>query len=306
MKNAFSTFVFGSYERFIPYYITSIKKNYPEADIIIFYAGKLNNNVRKYLKEITEIRIILYEDFYLEKFPFIDEYKIRGGGSKTLLRFLIPGRYFENYDFVYFGDVDIILLQEEYNLFEFHEEQAVKNKLPFSNKVRSLPNKGGLSNRLTGLHFVEVERYFEKMDPLIFKFFNDHNFRSTLMNSITRDEEFLYRISMKAFHFKPADLSENKRPWHGFHLGLVRGKNYLNLKTVEENSSISLTDLKQQLTELNSKNTVNNMLLDYDCKEVYYTYKFFKLSLSSKVIVKYEYLRLKDTIIENLKKIKNG
>jgi hypothetical protein len=51
MKNAFSCFVFGSYQKFIPYYIFGINQNYENIDIIIFYEKTLNTDIKKYILE---------------------------------------------------------------------------------------------------------------------------------------------------------------------------------------------------------------------------------------------------------------
>ena len=305
MKNAFSTFVFGSYERFIPYYILGIKENYPEADIVIFYAGVLSCDIKEFIDCYNDDSIILLENFYTKYFELVENYKIKGGGSKTLLRFLIPGCYFKKYSNVYFGDVDILILKEKQDLFNFHLFQADSNNIPFSNKVRQLPNSKKISNRLTGLHFVKTNEYFLKIDPIIDRFLSSENYRNKLLRDVKRDEEFLYKINLEAFGFDPVKLSVNKRPWHGFHIGLVRGKSYLDLETIKENSSISIDNLKQQLLDLNSRGTINQMLYKYTCKEIYFTYKYLNLPLSLRVRIKYDFLDKKNHFLIKLKKIKN-
>lgn len=303
MENAFSTFVFGSYERFIPYYILSIKENYPDEDIIIFYAGQLDVSIKKFTERYGE-SVSIYESFYEEHLKKIENYKIKGGSNK-LFRFLIPGNYFKKYKNVFFGDVDILILKEKKDLFNFHLLQADSNNIPFSNKVRQLPNSKKLSTRLTGLHFVKTNEYFLKIDPIIDRFLSSENYRNKLLRDVKRDEEFLYKINMEAFDFDPVKLSLNKRPWHGFHLGLVRGKSYLNLETIEENSSISIDNLKQQLLDLNSRGTINQMLYKYPCKEVYFTYKYLNIPLSFKIGVRYVFLQNKNRFVKKLKIIKS-
>ncbi len=305
MKNAFSTFVFGSYERFIPYYIVSIKRNYSDADIVLFYAGTLSKNIRNFINTYKDNSIIIYENFYTNYFGMVENFKLRGGGSKTLLRFLIPGDFFKQYSNIYFGDVDILILKEKENLFNFHLLQANYHNVPFSNKVRRLPDSKNLSKRLSGLHFVKTKEYFSAMDPIISNFFDSKKFRENLLKNVIRDEEFLYKINKIAFEFDSFEIAKNKRPWHGFHLGLVRDTDYLNLKTIQENSSITIDDLKQQLLDLNSKGFIDEMLLKYTCREVYLTYKYFNLNLSNKVSLKYEILEYKKRFKKRLRRIKH-
>lgn len=303
MKNAFCTFIYGNYYRFIPFYLLGIEKYYPSTDVIIIYDSLLPNKYIKFLEKYP--KVILIQNA-AQNIDWLKDLGHRGAAKQSVRHVLTPDVFFK-FDNIYFGDVDIIHLKERISLFDFHLKQTEKLDLPFSNKVRSLPdNPTESAGRLTGLHFIKVKEYYKKMLPILDKFMRDNNFRAKLLEGTERNEHVLFNLCKKAFEFDENTLIKNKRPWHGFHLGLVRGKNYLNLKTVEENSSISLTDLKQQLSELNDKDTVNKMLVDYDCKEVYYTYKFFNISLSFRVIMKYEYLSLKDTIITKLKKIKNG
>jgi hypothetical protein len=43
----FCSFVFGSYQRFVPYYVYSIHRTYPDAQIKIFLADPLETRVKE-------------------------------------------------------------------------------------------------------------------------------------------------------------------------------------------------------------------------------------------------------------------
>jgi len=221
-----------------------------------------------------------------------------------LLRFLIEGSFFENYKYVYFGDVDILILKEKESLFNLHKKQILKNKIPFSNKVRK--NGKLLSNRLTGLHFVEVKPYFKLMDNVIHRFLEDKKYRSILLKDVKRDEELLYNLNQAAFKFDSIEVSKNKRPWHGFHLGLVRGKNFLNLENVKANSSLTVNELKKELQLLNKNGEINDLLGKFYCREVYFTYKSLDLNLPFWIRLLYETNQLKSELIKLLKKLKKS
>jgi hypothetical protein len=301
MKNAFSCFVFGSYQKFIPYYIFGINQNYENIDIIIFYEKTLNTDIKKYILE--KKNVILHENFdFNGKSDWLENLKIRGGGKKTLLRFLIEGSFFENYKYVYFGDVDILILKEKESLFNLHKKQILKNKIPFSNKVRK--NGKSLSNRLTGLHFVEVKPYFKLMDNVIHRFLEDKKYRSILLKDVKRDEELLYNLNQAAFKFDSIEVSKNKRPWHGFHLGLVRGKNFLNLENVKANSSLTVKELKQELLNLNKEGELNRLLYRFYCGEVYFTYKYLGLNLPFLLVQYYKINEFKVKLISFFKRLK--
>lgn len=284
-KTAFSAFLFGSYQKYLPFYCYSIRKNYPESAIVLFYHGKVAPEILKLLNDIGNV--ILYEDFY-EEYDFFKQYQFKGGGGLTGLRYLIPSEYFKQYDYVYFGDVDILIMEESISLFDFHQLQCDKLNLPFSNKVRS-SKVGENTKRLTGLHFVQVKKYFEKVDPFIQKILNDIEFREEFMKGITRDEMLLYKLNKLAFNFDAVEVMENDRPWHGFHIGLVRGKNSLNRVSLAENSNLSFDEVKEQLKAFLGDKWFKTSLMNVFCEELYRTFRFFELKLPFMLRLKYNY-----------------
>lgn len=246
-KLCFATFVFGSYQKYIPYYIYSISKTYPESVIKIFIDGSLK-------KEISEA-LILIKNGNIKNFEVIQHYsalkefqhlKIRGGNGK-LNRWIIDSHFFSDFDFVYIGDVDILFLPEKISLFDFHKTQMHNLKVPFSNKVRSDFN-GNSTKRLTGLHFIKTAEYFKKINPIIEKIKNNKEFRNNFFEGIERDEHFLYRLNKMAFDFEDEKLIQAQRPWHGLHLGISRGNKKINLNTIKKNSSLSINEMSKNLT----------------------------------------------------------
>jgi hypothetical protein len=288
MKNAFSVFVFGEYERFLPFYVLSINQNYNNVDILIFYDKKLSKEIKDNL--CLRDNVIIYENFN-ENTNWLQNLKIREGGPKTLLRFLIKGKYFLKYKYVYFGDVDVLIFNETESLFKFHQSQLDSSRVPFSNKVRLDENKK-LSKRLTGLHLVEVEPYFKKIDPVIDKFFSNEIFRKRILSGVIRDEEFLYNICKIGFNFDPLLLSLNNTPLHGIHLGLFRHNINPKISHLEKDSFESVT-IKRQLSELNKQRKLDKLLQEFYCKEVFRSYKFFnvKLKFYTEQIYKFKFLK---------------
>ena len=163
-KNAFVAYVFGTYEKYIPFYIYFINKNYPNHDVLIFNQGYVSSNVKESINSLKNFYI--YENIY----PELNE--IKGSGGSKALRWLLPRKFFINYKYVYIGDVDVLILKENQLLFDFHKNQMDKFNLPFSNKVRLLPD-GQTSKRLTGLHFFEVDPYYDKVETLSNNLLND-------------------------------------------------------------------------------------------------------------------------------------
>jgi hypothetical protein len=286
MKNAFSVFVFGGYESFLPFYISSINQNYNNLDIVIFYHEKLSFKIQNYIEVYDNV--IIYDNFnFNNKIEWLQDLKIKGGGPKTLLRFLIKGDYFKKYRYVYFGDVDVLIFKESISLFDFHESQIKFSKVPFSNKVR-LDEEGSLTKRLTGLHFVEVRPYYEKIDPIINKIFSNKTFRNEVLSGVIRDEELLFNLCEIAFNFDSKQISENKTPLHGLHLGLFRHKKSPKMSHLEQNSFKS-TIIKYQLNELNFKSEFDKLLVKFYCKEVFRSYKYFYSKISYNAIFVHNY-----------------
>lgn len=242
----FSSFVFGSYQKYIPYYIYSIWKTYPDSYIKIFIEKNLEFNILKtlvYLKEkgITNFEVIIWKvslgDYHT--------YRIRGGGKK-LIRWILNQEYFENFEYVYIGDIDILFLPEKTSLFDFHIKQMKALNLPFSNKVR-LDIEGRHTERLTGLHFVKTKEYFQKINPIIYRIKEDKAYRDKYLEGLERDENFLYKINKEAFDFDAKSVSTAERPWHGLHLGITRGNKGVDVKVIKENSSLTIEAIEHYL-----------------------------------------------------------
>jgi len=301
MKNAFCTFVYGSYDRFIPYYLLGIDTHYPEVSVILLYDKRLT---QKYVDLIATYKQVVLIENAVDDTEWINSIEHRGA-AKQSLRHLLQLKIFREFDAIYFGDVDIIHLKEPFSLFDFHFKQASDAQLPFSNKVRPLPDAPEEpSGRLTGLHYVKVEDYYIRMTPVIDKFKRDRAFQKDILKNTERNEHVLYNLCQAAFNFDPYVLLNNERPWHGMHLGLVRAKNYLDNQTLIENSSITINDLKSQLREMNTQNSINKLLLKFQCAEVYYTYKYLNLPLSFAVRGKYIFLEKKKAVLRFLKQTK--
>lgn len=247
MKLVFSSFVFGSYQKYIPYYIYSIWKTQPNCFVKIFIESSLESNIYETLEYLKRIKIDNFEIVILE--DCFEEYKVhkmKGGGVRTLIRYLIGREGFNHFDYVYIGDIDILFLPEEQSILDFHIKQLTKLDLPFSNKVR-LDKNGELTERLTGLHFFKTKEYLEKINPIITRIKKDKIYRDNYLVGLERDENFLYKINKEAFDFDPKLVSTAQRPWHGLHLGITRGNKDLDIETIEENSSLSLIEVKNYL-----------------------------------------------------------
>lgn len=307
MKNlsslCFTTFVFGKYQKFIPYYIYTISKAYPENTYVkIFIEDKLNNNILQALdiikKKYCNFEII---ECNFENINYFDNYKIKGGGTKTLFRWLFDYNYFKEFDYVYYGDVDILIFPEKISILELHKNQIKKFKVPFSNMVRK-NEKGELVTRLTGLHFIETKPYFEKMNPVINQILNNAEYKYRLMNNVIRDENLLYNINKEVFDFDDYLLAEFDTPLHGLHMGIARNEKKLNTEFVIEGSSVSIEELKITLKSFYEDPIFALLQKKVFIKELYFLNIF--LEINNNLIWKYYYHEFLFTTFFNKVKFK--
>ncbi len=213
-----STYVYGSYTKFIPYYIYSILKSYPDYYVKILVREQLNHMERKCLNILKNN---LSNNFEVKEnyFNTIDlpEMKTKGQATKTL-RWLIPKKEFNNFKYGYIGDVDFLIIKEKPSLIEGHLDHCKKINLPYSNRIR--PG----TKRLSGLHFFIVKDYYSKIGPLIDYYLSNTDELYKAINKSSREEEFFYGLVGNTIGF--GDINKkNYRPHHGFHLGCATHEN---------------------------------------------------------------------------------
>lgn len=102
--------------------------------------------------------------------------------------------------YIYIGDVDILILEEE--VLNIHRAAIRSTKLNFSNVRR----KG--ENKITGLHFMEYDKYYPIVIPCN-------------VDLITCNDESLLFLLMLEKGYSIPEVSDLKyRPVHGLHISL--------------------------------------------------------------------------------------
>lgn len=139
------------YQFYIPYYILSVGISYPEYDVNVFIDRVLHENVAKQLEVVRDT----YSNFFihiinLSDFGICDEAQ-RSIGVRKSIRWLIPKEYLLDYQYIYVGDVDILVCRESPNLLSQHVTHLQTLNLPVSNAIRftTAPN-------VTSLNFVRL------------------------------------------------------------------------------------------------------------------------------------------------------
>lgn len=210
-------FVFGDYTRYIPLYIYSVLKAYPEYYLKIFVGGRLNQSEAEALALMPSGNYEIIEGYC--------EDKVKKGKWCKYVRRLVPFEEYKEFKYVYHGDVDFIILPETPGLKEWHIAHCKKHSLPFSNAVR--PG----TKRISGLHFIDVKPYYEQIgDTLAHYRAHPEEVEAKLVK--TSDEWFTYDILEETFGLDSLIAEGFNRPEHGIHLALWR-KSTLVKKTLQ-------------------------------------------------------------------------
>lgn len=228
-----ATFVFGyEYQSYIPFQFFSLYKHYPDYDAVVYVDRKLRKETIKLLRLIPgygekyQVRLIDKITVPLPR-PIMKAY-----------RWLMYDELFEDYQYIYIGDIDIYICSESIPLHEQHILHMTAQKSVYSNIVRAyseppLPkwickhrqvlNRTGLwipiknfhtlfhkyfyHKRITGLHFVHAEDYYSAVKKQAEKFFDVYyekrftsRFYRLIMNFYASysDETFLYYMIKKS------------------------------------------------------------------------------------------------------------
>lgn len=208
-------YAYGAYQKYIPLYVFSIMNSYPNYSCLIFHDEDLNSSILNDLKMLNStfggVEIVELQDEYytLLKKIFIEN------ECRPAIRWFLPIEELKRYDYVYYGDVDFLIVPEIPSLSAQHIMHMHITELPFSNIKR----KG--EKRLTGLHFVKTKQYFNKI-------YSNENISIEIINKWLKDkpnkgvDEFiLYKIITNSMSIE----SINKimfRPYHGFHFAASR------------------------------------------------------------------------------------
>ncbi len=220
-----TTYVYGDrYQLYIPIAVWSIKKMYPEYDVMIFLHGKLNIE----LKEIL-IKLDLYEKIKILENVFSDCPNMSPYKAQAL-RWVLWDDSFTSYDYIYFIDIDMFYIKEPVPLHEQHEFHMKRTGLPFDNMrrivvVREFSLKRQILRlavlikrhkikyivryfinfrkdiyKLSGLHFVKVKEYYQVFTKNKILYYRNLIYDGSYVKFGENDEAYLYYI-MKDLNF---------------------------------------------------------------------------------------------------------
>ena len=209
MRLCISTVVDSKYQYFMPLFIFCLRRVYPDYDIKIFTHGKLARNVKSALAYLTGFKLVpkLFDDWNYTKYAPIS------------WRFLIPPEHYHGYDFVYVGDVDMMILPEKVSLLNFHYNEMAETGFCYSNSLRSKRHWKGKES-FTGLHFASQE-WFTRTEAR--RKIHAEKVRTGKEGEKREwDGHMLYLMTKSSnLHIVPKAKNIKKRH-HGIHLGNFR------------------------------------------------------------------------------------
>jgi hypothetical protein len=180
MSLLFYTTASGKYESFIPLYIYFALRNNPDSRVEIGVSDR-DKYVSENNKIINVLRNKFGEKFRLQEISF-------NAFSPSAARFVIEPSMIDECDYVYIGDIDILILDN--NVKDIHIQNMRDASAPFSNIIRSPEATQGNYYRLSGLHFAPISTQYPLPDTQDLTHINKGNVRGF-------DEHILYRIMKK-------------------------------------------------------------------------------------------------------------
>lgn len=245
-RRAFVIQVSGKrFHSFVLDYIFFANKSYPDADVIVLLDGIFSKKIENGLTFLKNcgFKFKIFKThfssmFKMDKNIFKRYMYWRNASFKQCGRFLIKHPCFDDYDCIYIGDADILIVPEDKDLFEQHEKHASFIGFPYSDILREeiKKNNSGFKysikcflkfgfpfircksnnpstfcvNEMTGLRYIRVKDYFKAVEPnfefyrdLIASSFEKKDKYQTYTISTFSDQQILFSLMMKSFGSVP-------------------------------------------------------------------------------------------------------
>ena len=257
--------VFGKYQDYIPLYVLSWLRAYPDVNLRVYLNDALNPDIQAQLDMLGVSDSVTMVE-YVGTLVGLTQKAIQHKEISKCIRWLIYEPIFDEYEAIYIGDVDIIIAKEEESLYNQHMRHCDFLNLPYSNIVRTrrIPNQAlplevarnivrcGFREalrsvpvgsqtlyRLSGLHFIKTEPYYQSIKPVLREFVQHLNLmaegkRGKYNICTFRTNEAMLFDMVKTAELRTPENTENGsddvenpeteafRPHHGIHLAPFR------------------------------------------------------------------------------------
>ena len=121
-KVCFSSVCTGdSYSYYIPLFVYTVKRAYPDAGVKVFVTGKLNDDIHEALKLIPYDGWEVKEDCF-KSYP-------NKSHMTNCLRFLVDEKEYKGYSYVFVKDIDFLIFSHKTSHYQYFKKQI--GKLPY-------------------------------------------------------------------------------------------------------------------------------------------------------------------------------
>jgi len=224
-----------SYSYYIPLFVYTVKRAYPDAGVVVFVKGVLKEAVRETLK------LILYNGWVVKDQCF--KGYPNNPAITNSLRFLVDEKEFKGYDYIMIRDIDFLVFPHKVSHAEYFIRRMKKMRLPYygvrgpySHPRRRKINRVGWRRDFTriagGTVVIKNPDWFDKTSKMRKKY--RHYLKSNMSDGLDShkpatyreyDEVMLYRIinesGLKTPRRKNKDVLGKRSPkrYRDMHLG---------------------------------------------------------------------------------------
>lgn len=232
-KVCLTTYIYGEeYQKYIPFLVYSCDRAYPEYDIRLFLHENLQPAIRQQINLIKKNNLAIKEKVFADC-PNMNSLKAKS------LRWILYDYTFDDYDYLYVVDIDMIYIREPQPLHTQHIIHMSTTGLSYDNIARHykrhplrlisigqrlklagftafLPYLLGSRDdyRATGLHFIQVKNYYKLLTEIkrdkYRQMIYDGSFMKLCLSS--NNESFLYSM-LKREGLRPDKLPVQTQPY---------------------------------------------------------------------------------------------
>jgi len=200
------------YSYFIPVFVYSIKKAYPDAGVKVFVMGKLKDDIRAAMDDLRRSNAInndweIFDNRYSE-YP-------KNESTCNSLRFLLNKENFSGYDYVFVRDVDFVVFRHKPTHLEYYAGRMGKKycmygvRGPYNYPRRTHINRSGWKGEYTriagGGVMLKNPEWFDRTEKMVkhyrqcLKYSRADGIDGHIAGSYREyDEVMLYRICKKS------------------------------------------------------------------------------------------------------------
>jgi len=147
------------YQKYVPWFLYFLNRAYPKAYKLILLDGRIVDDVRQMLG-------LIHGNYEIRECAF-PEYISTNATEIKCLRWLFYEPFFEQYDCMSIGDIDLAIYKESPSYMEQHLKHCEQLRIPYSNFIR--PANAG-PRRVCGIHVIKPREWFAIMNPIIEKY----------------------------------------------------------------------------------------------------------------------------------------